>query len=209
MRSLWFALAFVLLALCPQPPAAADEAAAVLGVGAVVQDFGLRSIDPISGALKTVHWLSDYVGAKATNPKRVLVLSFYATWCKACVAEMPALQRVQNQYGSQGLQILGINVRSKNEDVIAALRLSHELMTDKAVRYPLLFDRYTQRNQALYLGDAALLPCNLVIDHNGKIIARFQGGAQAEGLAALETAIKAQLDIAASLQPSPAPGMLR
>lgn len=164
----------------------------VLGVGSTIQDFGLRSIDPASGKLTAMHWLSDYVGDRPSKAKRVVLLSFYATWCKPCLDEMPALQRLQDTYGAQGLQVLAVNVRAKGEDALTALTLSRELIETQKVRYPVLFDRYTHRNQLLYLGDAAVLPCNVLIDQHGKIVARFQG-AEAGGMEALEAAVKKQL----------------
>jgi len=163
-----------------------------LAVGAQMQDFGLRSIDVDTGKLSTMHWLSDYVGDKATHPTRALVLSFYANWCKPCLTEMPQLQHLQDVYGPRGLQVLGVHVRSEREDVDQALALSRDLLQKQGVRYPVLFDRFTRRNQQLYLGDEAVLPCSVVIDKKGKIVARFQGG-QSSQLAALEAAIQTQL----------------
>lgn len=192
MPYLWLTLSAALVALFLGSEPVRAEPSQVLGVGSTIQDFGLRSIDPTSGKLSAMHWLSDYVGNSPSKPKRVLLLSFYATWCKACLDEMPELQRMQDAYGAQGLQVLAVNVRAKGEDALAALNLSRTLISKSQVRYPVLFDRYTHRNQLLYLGDAAVLPCNVVVDQHGKIVARFQG-AQAGGLEALEEAVKKQL----------------
>ncbi len=207
MRNAPFALAALLLVVALCGKAALAQVAQILGVGATMQNFGLRRVDPESGDLGTLHWLSDYVGPAAARPKRALVLSFYATWCEACVAELPELQRMQDEYGAQGLQMLGVNVRSKNEDVQSALSLTHKLILAHGVRYPLLFDRYTHRNQLLYLGDVARLPCNILIDHAGKIVARFQGGDDVQGLHALEAAIRSQVEqVLLPLLPPAGPG---
>lgn len=202
MPYLWLTLSAALVALSLVAHPVHAEPTQVLGVGSIIQDFGLRSIDPASGKLTVMHWLSDYVGEHPRQPKRALVLTFYATWCKACLAEMPELQRMQDTYAGQGLQVLAVNVRAKGEDALTALTLSRELIETHQVRYPVLFDRYTHRNQLLYLGDAAVLPCHVVIDPHGKIVARFQG-AEAGGMAALEAAVKKQLASATDMPEAP------
>jgi thiol-disulfide isomerase/thioredoxin len=45
--------------------------------------------------------LSDYKG-------KVVLINFWATWCAPCQAEMPELIKLQNEYRTRGLQILGV-----------------------------------------------------------------------------------------------------
>src|SRR5215208_7052401 len=45
--------------------------------------------------------LSDYKG-------KVVLLNFWATWCPPCRAEMPDLIKMQREYRSRGLQVIGI-----------------------------------------------------------------------------------------------------
>src|SRR5215211_4439544 len=45
--------------------------------------------------------LSDYKG-------KVVLLNFWATWCPPCRAEMPDLVKMQRDYRSKGLQVIGI-----------------------------------------------------------------------------------------------------
>src|SRR5271155_5628159 len=61
----------------------------------VAPDFTLQSLDG-----KTVR-LSDFRG-------KPVVLNFWATWCGPCKIEMPWFVDLQRQYGSQGLQIVGV-----------------------------------------------------------------------------------------------------
>ncbi|QDT15323.1 redoxin domain-containing protein [Alienimonas californiensis] len=53
------------------------------------------------------HRLSDYRG-------QVVVVDFWGTWCPPCRTEIPSFVRLQQQYGPDGLQILGLNY---NDDV--------------------------------------------------------------------------------------------
>ncbi len=40
---------------------------------------------------------------------QVVVLNFWASWCLPCRAEMPILQRIAEEYASQGVVVLGVN----------------------------------------------------------------------------------------------------
>ena len=46
--------------------------------------------------------LADYAG-------KPVILNFWASWCVPCREEMPALQRIYEQYNPDGLIVLGIN----------------------------------------------------------------------------------------------------
>jgi cytochrome c biogenesis protein CcmG, thiol:disulfide interchange protein DsbE len=42
----------------------------------------------------------------------VILLSLWATWCAPCVAEWPALDRLQEQYGEQGLTVMALSLEA-------------------------------------------------------------------------------------------------
>jgi thiol-disulfide isomerase/thioredoxin len=59
--------------------------------------------------------LQDFNGRpiKAASFKgNVVVLDFWATWCGPCIAEIPALNRLQEKYGSRGLKVVGVTLAS-------------------------------------------------------------------------------------------------
>lgn len=108
---------------------------------------------------------------------KVVLLNFWATWCAPCQAEMPTFARWQQQYGTQGLQVIGI---SMDDEAAPARKLVQKLRID----YPIA------------MGDAPLgekyggvlgLPVTYLIDRTGTVRAEFQGGSD---LGKIETELK-------------------
>lgn len=76
---------------------------------------------------KTVK-LSDY-------KEKVVVLRFWITGCKACVAEMPLLDEISKRYKEQGLAVLALNMgdsREKAEKFAKTLNISYPVLLDPA-----------------------------------------------------------------------------
>lgn len=65
-------------------------------------DFTLRTLDG-----ETVQ-LSNFRG----NP---ILINLWATWCPPCRAEMPAIEKIYNEYKDEGLIILGMNMTYQDQ----------------------------------------------------------------------------------------------
>ncbi len=73
--------------------------------------------------------LSDFKG-------KVVVLRFWATGCKACVAEMPLLDGFRKKYSENDLAVLGVNVGGSKELVEAfakGLNITFPVLYDPAM----------------------------------------------------------------------------
>jgi thiol-disulfide isomerase/thioredoxin len=170
-------LVFALLLSAFNFVSAQSDANEGLKKGAAMVDFGMRQVDQDKKKLGGLVWLSDFVGKKESSAKKkLLILSFYANWCKPCIAEMPFLQKMFSLYEEEGLMVLGINFRSEGEDFKETFDKSLKILKENKVKYPVLFDRFTNRNQLIYMGSKAVLPCLVIIDSKGKIIEKIQGG---------------------------------
>ncbi len=96
---------------------------------------------------------------------KVVLLNFWATWCAPCLVEMPTFNQWQGQYGSQGLQVVGI---SMDDDPASARRLTAKLR----LNYPVAMG--DEALGQLY-GGVLGLPLTYLIDKHGIVRARFQG----------------------------------
>jgi peroxiredoxin len=113
------------------------------------------------------------------------LVSFWATWCDACLAEMDALNRLDDGARASGGMVIGVAV-GETRDKTAAF--AHQ----RGLRYAQLVD------EKLALADALgqkRLPATLVLDRQGKVV--FTGGTlDARALSAFRAAMAAPTESA-------------
>ena len=77
---------------------------------AVGQDLKPGSKAP---ALDIEHWVSDRDGEFSHITEfesgKVYVVEFWATWCGPCIASMPSLAKLQDDYADKGVQLISIS----------------------------------------------------------------------------------------------------
>jgi len=106
---------------------------------------------------------------------RLLVVNFWATWCAPCVEEMPALNRVRNEYRSRGVEVIGIGIDSAEK--IRAFRARLDL------GLPLLVAGAGGSELARALGNlAGVLPYTVLVTPSGAIEQRRVGQIQPDQL---------------------------
>ena len=111
---------------------------------------------------------------------KVVLLNFWATWCAPCRIEMPRFGQWQRQYGPEGLQVLGISMDDSSgavRTVVQQMRLPYPIMMGDA------------KLGELY-GGVLGLPVTFLIDRDGIVRQRFDGGAH---LPAIEKTIRTLL----------------
>lgn len=97
---------------------------------------------------------------------KAVLLNFWATWCGPCKIEMPWFVELQKEYGSQGLQIVGVAMDdSSTQDI-------QTFVKEMGVNYPVLLGKEAV-GQAY--GGVDVLPTTFFIDRNGDIVAREFG----------------------------------
>jgi len=147
-------------------------------------DFTLQSLDG-----KTVR-LSDLRG-------KAVLLNFWATWCGPCKIETPWLVELQNQYGSQGLQVIGVAMDDSGKDDIA------KFAKDMGMNYPVLLGKEAVGDA---YGGVPALPESFFIGRDGKIVDKIIG---LRGRGEIEDSVKKALDTQATTRTEEAPVALR
>jgi peroxiredoxin len=113
---------------------------------------------------------------------KVAVISLWATWCEACLAELDALTRLSERVEASGGLVLAVAVGEPRATV-------QGFVAKRNLRWARLVDEEFKLADAL---GSKRVPTTLVIDRAGKII--FSGGALDEpALAALRSALDAKV----------------
>jgi thiol-disulfide isomerase/thioredoxin len=109
---------------------------------------------------------------------KVLVLNFWATWCGPCRREIPDFIQLQDEYGSGGLQVVGIALDEQGASIVKPFAEKFK------INYPVVVDAKSEV-AALY-GQMNAIPVTIIVDRSGKIRSRQVGmrtKAQIEALA--------------------------
>jgi len=113
---------------------------------------------------------------------KAVLLNFWATWCGPCKIETPWLVELQNQYGSQGLQVIGVAMDDSGKDEIA------KFAKDMGVNYPVLLGKEAVGDA---YGGVPALPESFFIGRDGKIVDKIIG---LKGKGEIEDSIKKALE---------------
>jgi len=95
---------------------------------------------------------------------KVIVLNFWATWCRPCRKEMPMFYQLQQDYQDKGLQFVGIAIDDR-----AAVDAFFE-QTGIKVNYPILIgDDEAITIAKDYGNEFGVLPYSAIIDRHGLV----------------------------------------
>lgn len=95
----------------------------------------------------------------------LLILNFWASWCKPCIDEVPSLDRLQHQFADKGLVVLGISIDKDAGAYRGFLR-----------RNPVSFLTARQTTDAINVEYGTLkVPETYIIDRSGKVLKKIIG----------------------------------
>ena len=109
---------------------------------------------------------------------KLLVINFWATWCQPCRKEIPEFMALQKQYGSQGLQFIGIAI--DDPEPVA------EFLAETKINYPALISGINGIALAQSLGNTLdAVPFTVVVNTEGQIIHQHPGAFKKEQILAV------------------------
>jgi peroxiredoxin len=108
---------------------------------------------------------------------KLVLVNFWATDCRACVAEMPELIDTYRRYRERGLAVVAVAMR--DDPPLQVVRFARE----RALPFEVALDADGRVAQGF--GDVQVTPTTFVIDAQGRIVERMTGRLDFAALAAL------------------------
>ncbi len=170
-----FAVVAIILSVTSAPPGG-DVAQPQTGAPAEIGKGGMSKLVRVAPPrpLGTVefedgegrpHVLADWKG-------KVVLVNLWATWCAPCKEEMPGLGRLQAKIGGQDFAVVAISLDRGGTERPA------KFLKDAAPSLALYLDKSGRLMKTLR---APGLPLSVLIDREGREIARLAGSAQWDG----------------------------
>ncbi len=117
--------------------------------------------------------LEDYRG-------KVLLLTFWATWCPHCRRQIAAMEKLRESYSSKDIEMLALSVDREGWKIVSPYMQQHKLSLAVAIAPP--------RTQQEYAANGGI-PLSYIIDRKGQLIKDFRGALEEEVLVRLADAI--------------------
>jgi thiol-disulfide isomerase/thioredoxin len=97
---------------------------------------------------------------------KVLLVTFFASWCPPCIQEIPTLIELQNSFGRKDFSVVAFSVDAGN------LSTLKNLIANKGINYPvLLADPVVTES----FGGVTGIPATFLVNRQGQIFKKYLG----------------------------------
>lgn len=100
---------------------------------------------------------------------KVLLLTFFATWCPPCAQEVPVLNDLQKELGSSGFSVVGLSVDQQGPKVVA------KFIKKKSISYPVLM---AEPETTSDFGGVYGIPVAFLVNKSGNVVKKYTGYVQ-------------------------------
>lgn len=97
-----------------------------------------------------------------SDEKGVTMINLWATWCGPCRYEIPALIKLQKEYGEQGLQVVGVSM-----DQAGMEQQIESFARNAGINYKIVHDPQATLAEVF---DTTIIPTTALVDRNGKVV---------------------------------------
>jgi len=100
---------------------------------------------------------------------KVVLIDFWATWCKPCEKSMPALQALHDEFAAKDFAVIGISIDEGKDSKTKV----NKFVDKRKISYPILLDAKAEPAWAAFKVKA--VPAMFLIDRSGNIVQQWRG----------------------------------
>ena len=104
---------------------------------------------------------------------KVVLVAFFASWCRSCIEEIPLLKKLQNRFEAQDFIIIAMAVDRENKTAVKNLIEKH------GINYPILLADETVKKD---FGGIAILPTMFLVNRDGILLKKYTGHIERDSL---------------------------
>ncbi|MCI5140866.1 MAG: TlpA family protein disulfide reductase [Candidatus Electrothrix sp. ATG1] len=97
---------------------------------------------------------------------KVLLVTFFTTWCPPCRQEIPSLIQLQKDLSAKGFSVLGLSLDEGGAGIV------NELVEHDNINYPVLM---ADSEVVSSFGGVTGIPTSFLVSHEGKMIRTYAG----------------------------------
>ena len=109
------------------------------------------------------------------QPHKLVLLDFWGPWCMPCLASIPHLRILQDNFGKQGLEVIGIAYEQEPMSQAAQIRRVQNIRDRLQINYRLLLGSDISTCPVRNQFTVSRFPTLVLIDENRRIIWRQEG----------------------------------
>jgi len=96
---------------------------------------------------------------------QVVYVDFWASWCAPCIESFPWMNHIQEEFGRDGLVVIGVNVDHEHADAA-------RFLTQHAPHFQIIFDPQGLESEKF---GVQRMPTSLLVDRHGEVRLRHEG----------------------------------
>lgn len=100
---------------------------------------------------------------------KVLLLTFFATWCPPCAQEVPVLNGLHKELANSGFSVVGLSVDQQGPTVVK------QFIEKKSIGYPVLM---AEAKTTTDFGGVYGIPVAFLVNKSGNVVKKYTGYVQ-------------------------------